>query len=431
MTDAYESAVKAIAHYFESGAKPNANRIGIELEHILAADADGEPIPYKQTAGDAHGRDRQTGCVANILEALRADYPAETRHGDDLLGVSRPGAAVTIEPAAQLELSAGPFATLDEADAVYRAFEKEVAALAAQEGAHVQAIGYDPKRKAAEKTIIPKDRYKFMNRYLSAISPYGPCMMRASASTQISIDYTDEADAMRKLRLASAASPLFALMTDNAPVFEGARRPHAMMRTKIWNECDPDRCRTVPGALDADFSFRRYAEWILSTPAIVNMAEGEARYDERAFADIFADRPMGEADIEHALSMVFPDVRLKRYIEIRPADSMPVAYALAYAALIKGLFYSDGSLDVLDGLFAGVTVDDVDAAKESLMADDYNATAFGKPAAALCDELVALAANGLSDAERPFLTPLANLVANRTTLADLGGVSDPLADPVM
>ena len=290
---------QALIDVFRSGAKPDAQGLGIELEHIIV-DGAGQPLPYSPSTGGTADEGETSACVRDILEALRPHFPIETRHGDDLLGVSRPGAAITIEPSAQLELSAGPFTSLADARDELVAFEK----LLAETTQAVQTVGYDMARRATDKILIPKERYEFMNRYLSEISPYGPCMMRASASTQISIDYTDEADAVRKLRLASAVAPLLSLITDNAPVFEAAPRTHRMVRTKIWMECDPARCSTAPGVLDADFSFEKYADWILRTPAIVKIeANGTVHYDTAPFSQIFADFPMTESDAEWCFPM--------------------------------------------------------------------------------------------------------------------------------
>lgn len=248
-------------------------------------------------------------------------------------------------------------------------------------------------------------------------------MMRGSASTQISIDYSDEADCVLKARIASLLAPLFALMCDNSPIFEGAHRPHPLMRTEIWRHCDPDRCNTIPGLFDAGFGFDAYADYILDVPAIVAPdGEGEIRYDTRTFGEIYAEVPMTRSDAEHALSMVFPDVRLKSYVEIRPADSMPVTFVLAYATLIKGLFYCEDSLCALAESYRGLRTEDVEDAKSALMQHGYHACVYERDAALLCDELLELASGGLlkiAPHERGYLKPLADLVAQRVTLADL------------
>ncbi|MFR4803674.1 MAG: glutamate-cysteine ligase family protein [Eggerthellaceae bacterium] len=167
------------------------------------------------------------------------------------------------------------------------------------------------------------------------------------------------------------------------------------MRTEVWKYCDPDRCNTPPHVLDDGFGFESYAEYILDTPAIVRVDDaGDAHYDPRTFGEIYAHTPMNRANVEHALSMVFPDVRLKTYVEIRPADSMPTPYAIAYAALIKGLFYCDECLEALHATFENYTLENIWRAKESLMENGYRGKAYGRNVDEICDEMFDLARRG-------------------------------------
>ena len=159
---------------------------------------------------------------------------------------------------------------------------------------------------------------------------------------------------------------------------------------------------------------------MLDTPAIVAPDEDEGwRYGEQTFGQLYADKPMTRKQVEHAVSMQFPDVRLKTYLEIRPADSMPIPYVIAYAALIKGLFYNEGNLQQLEALFADVDADAFEMAKDALMERGYNALVYGAPVADLCDRVIGLAENGLNPDDRALLEPLSRLVAQRVTLADL------------
>ncbi len=411
----------ALVAYFNDGAKPYANdinqrQVGIELEHIIIGSHE---IPMVYEGPD--------GGVREVLEALRVRYPITTTSHGQLIGLARGKSTITIEPSAQLELSSGPFGSLKEAEQTFTTFEKELSCVLEPINAHAITIGYDPYYAALDKPLIPKDRYEYMNTYLSKISQYGPCMMRCSASTQVSIDYTDEADALRKMRLASIAAPLFALMCDNAPIFEGEPRKERCIRTRIWKQIDPIRASTIPGVTRPDYSFADYAEYILGVPAIVTREEdGTNQYSNKTFGKLYKHRLMQKEDIEHAISMVFPDVRLKQYIEIRPADAMPIAYVIAYAALIKGLFYPPESLNMLDELFGDVLRRDIDSAKEEIMAYGYNAIVYGCNVTDLCDGLINIASLGLSNAEKHYLDPLAILVESRHTFADLGGTINPL-----
>ena len=404
-----EQNIAAIAAYIESGAKTTPGALGIELEHVIVRE-DGSPVPYSGADG-----------VQSVLAALRDSYPQATFDAEgDLLGVARPCEAVTIEPAAQIELSAGPFHELGAAKVCFERFEDTLGAALSNVHAKPAQVGYHPTTRALDMELIPKKRYACMNRYLGAVSPFGPCMMRGSASTQVSIDYTDAADCLRKYRLASALVPVLSLICDNSPIFEGEPRTRKLVRTKIWQECDPDRCGIVPGATSRDFSLSDYARWVYDTPAIlVPNGQGGWREDARPFSGIYATRPMTREEVEHALSMVFPDVRLKTYLEIRPADAMPVPYVIAYAALVKGIFYCEESLATAERLVASPTEGDIAAAKEVLMAHGYDAEVYGRPVGEIAEGLIEAARSGLRVDEQPYLSPLAELVSARETLADI------------
>ena len=406
----YDRNVDAIAAFIESGCIAGEGALGIELEHIIVRE-DGSPVNYSGEDG-----------IQSVLEVLRGDYPQATYDAEgDLLGMARPGEAVTIEPAAQVELSAGPFHELASAKTCFERFEEKLCGVLAPKHGKLAKAGYHPTARATSLELIPKQRYEYMNRYLGDVSPFGPCMMRGSASTQVSIDYTSAGDCVRKYRVASALTPILSLICDNSPIFESAPRTHRMVRTEIWQHCDPERCGIVPGAVEDGFSLRDYARWVYDTPAIlVPDGQGGWREDSRRFSEIYAARPMDRADIEHALSMVFPDVRLKTYLEIRPADAMPVPYVVAYAALVKGIFYCEMSLARVEELIGGITTSDVERAKNSLQELGYAGEVYGRPAAEFADEVIAAARAGLSESERGFLEPLGKLVAARTTLADLG-----------
>jgi glutamate--cysteine ligase len=407
--------IDAITSYYLSGVKHGAGRIGIELEHLLLHRADGTPVAYSEDHG-----------VRWLLEQLQADYPETVYDGDhDLIGVSRSTVdtleAVTLEPAAQLELSAGPFVSLLEARACFQAFENRVESILDPVGKEIMLLGYQPNAKAAETELIPKRRYKFMDMYLGEKGRYGRCMMRGTASTQVSVDFTSEDDCLRKLRLTGRMVPLLALITDNTPIFEGGRRPHELMRTEVWKYCDPDRCGLVPGMLDEGFGLEKYAQYVLDTPAIlIPCKKSDWCYDEKTFGEIYARTPMQRQDVEHAVSMLFNDIRLKTYIEIRPADALPVDFAIAYAAFIKGLFANETSLSAAEELLGSEWGEaDVAQAKEDLMSRGYDAIVYGRPVGDIAQGMCDIALEGLPAEERELLAPIAMLIDNRTTLAEI------------
>lgn len=403
----------AIVSYFESGIKERGEALGIELERILVKrvpGTEGEPAFVPVTYSGENG-------VAWLLDRLREWYPDATYDAEgDLLGVARPNESVTIEPAAQVELSAGPFTDLGEAYRCFTAFQELLERVLAPHGIEALTVGYNPIAAARDLELIPKERYTYMDRWFERISDFGKTMMRGSASTQVSIDYTSEADCLTKMRVAYALAPLFALICDNSAIFEGAPREHELVRTEIWEFCDPARCGAVPGIMNEGFTWEDYADYLLDTPAIL-MPEGDghARFEERTFAEVFADAVMTRADVEHTVSMFFNDVRLKTYIEIRPADSLPVPYAIAYAALIKGLFYDAGNLAHLAARYATTTEADMLDAKHALMAHGYAGEVYGRPASSEAEHLIDLAEAALDDTDRTLLAPLAALVRSHET----------------
>ena len=406
---AHDANVRAIVDYFESGIKPadDAPRLGVELEHIIV-DENSQPVSYSEEHG-----------VHWILQQLAASYPELTYDAEgDLLGVARPGKSITIEPAAQLELSAGPFENVGEIRVEFELFQRELFKLLAPVHRRAYAIGYHPTARAEDLELIPKSRYRQMDAHYAKIGGTGRNMMRGSAATQISIDYYSVEDCLRKLRLAGALTPLFALLCDNAPVFEGAPREHHAVRTYIWRHCDPARCGIVPGSLSSDFTLERYAEYVLRTPAIFQVeTDGSYTATDKSFDELFADTAMDRSQVEHALSLLFNDVRLKTYLEIRPADSMPIPFVAGYAALIKGLFYNADNLNKLDEMFSGVTEEAVDQAKTDIMALGYDAKTYGKPVGETLEELVSMAHDALAPNERNYLSPLEQMTRTHMSLA--------------
>ncbi|MBR0403831.1 MAG: glutamate--cysteine ligase [Eggerthellaceae bacterium] len=407
-----QANIEAITNYFKSGIKDAKDpvRLGMELEHILVTEHM-EAVPYS----DEHGS-------RWLLEQFLEDLP-EATYGEEgaLIGASGPGAALTLEPAAQFEISAGPYEYANEVRPELERFERKAAALLNPHGQRLITLGYHPTARVDDLELIPKRRYQYMDDHFQAIGRYGRCMMRGSAATQISIDYYSEKDCLRKMRIASALAPAFALLCDNSPVFEGEIRTHQLVRTKIWRECDPARCGLVPGIMEPDFSFEKYAAYVLGTPAIFGIDEnGKPFATEQTFGELYQNHDMQVADVEHALSLFFNDVRLKTYIEIRSADSMPTPFVAAYVALIKGLFYSSESLDALDETIGSATQEDVEQAKTDLMDAGYDALLYGIPAGEFIDNLFDLARKALSATEASCLAPLAQLAASRKTLATMG-----------
>lgn len=395
MTEQFDNR-QIIIDYLKSGSKGgDMGLVGIELEQFVL-DEDGERVPYDEK----HGR---MG-VRDILEALSAYYPDVTRTEDgDIMGCARAQAAITIEPSAQIEISIAPKLHLAEIEEEYNNFDFRIRQLLKGHEYKLAPFGYDPVNKALDLPLIPKPRYRYMDEYFSQIAGmYAERMMRATASLQVSIDFADEADAVRKMRIATLMGPIFSYLLDNIAVFEGAPNATPLRRLKVWREVDPKRCGVVPGLFEENFGFGSYADWLLSVPPIFSTRPDEHPTGSLPASQVYADAPMSTANVEHLLGMVWPDVRLKHYVEIRQCDAVPFDVALGYAALIKGIFYGKENLDLLehalgvgdDGIWH-YTALDVENAIDDIIADEMDARVYGRSVGAWIDLMFQFAPDGL------------------------------------
>lgn len=366
--------IDKIAAYFRNGEKTKCVKTGVELEHFVIGEA-GNSMRYEE--------------MAEFLEAFAKREDRKYFVEGKLLGLWGKEFSLSLEPAAQLEISIEPKETIGEIEAVYKRFREEAEPWFLARGFRLVNVGYHPYKKAEELSLIPKKRYEFMNRYFETSGRFGKNMMRATASTQVSIDFDSEKDFVEKYRLACILSPIFALLSDNSPVFEGKERKQYMVRTMIWMDTDSARCGIFSGTFSEDFGYRKYAEYLYANPPILIMdEEGKAVFTgEKTLREIYAEKEMTQAEIEHALSMFFPDVRLKNYIEIRVADSMELSQVLSYTALVKACFYNRNIREELTAYFGKADEEGVRQAKLSLMEKGYGGAAYGKTVKEITDKL--------------------------------------------
>jgi len=283
-------------------------------------------------------------CVQSIMLAFASDsaHAQVSREGDQLVSVTLPFGSVTLEPGGQLEFSGSPTATIRETERNLRFFLRTLHAHAQQSGIFFSALGFDPLRKLSEQHWIRKQRYAIMKPYLRTRGGHAWNMMVRTAAIQVSIDFGDESDLARKYVLGNRAGPFVAAMFANSPFADGKLTGLKSTRYAAWLDTDPDRTGAGPGALDGAFDARRYIDEVLRVPlffverdgALVNVA-----------GTLLQDIPDATAaDFENLLSMIFTEARLRRYIEMRSADSGSPEYALALMAFWKGLTYDSGAL---------------------------------------------------------------------------------------
>lgn len=402
-----EQNLGLLEQYFRDGCKLNCvQKLGVEIEHIIVRRDTRETVTYDGERG-----------VAWILEQIRESYPQHFYEEDHLLGLYNLDYAISLEPAAQLEVSIVPKESIRVIRQIYESFLGVIRPVLEEQGYELMTVGYQPRSRVDELPLIPKRRYEYMDEYFKTSGTGGRNMMRGTAATQISIDYCCEQDFVRKYRAAYLLMPALKLLSDNTPVFEGQRWDGYLARTGIWDRVDPKRCGILPGLFDQDFCFRTYAEYLWDLPLIFLPAEGGPVYTkDRTVGELFSDRRMTEAEIEHVLSMTFLDVRVKHYVEIRGADSMPFPYVMAYLALVKGLFFEREALSrVLERCPADSGA--IRAAEASLQREGFEGEIYGCPAVEFIGEILRIASEHLEEGERAFLTPFWKLLETRKTLA--------------
>lgn len=425
MTEAEKNRSSLIA-YFESGSKENDRRLGVEVEHFIIVTSDGTPFTYA-AQGSIPG-------VHEVLEHLLSTYPIIYQNSEgELIGCANEEASITLEPSSQIEISIAPFSEVARIEAAYEHFRAAIDPFLQAHGAKLVNAGYHPTRKAEELTLIPKERYHLMDKHFADLGTLGLRMMRASASTQVSIDYTSEADAVRKMRIASALAPILGAIADNVAVYEREVGAYPLVRLAVWRNVDDDRCGVVPGVFKPGFGFGAYADWLLSTsPIFINAKQPDGTTVEqaestRSAGEIYENTAMTKADIEHLISMFWPDVRLKRFVEIRPADSLPQEYLTGYAALIKGLFYSEESMRALEqelGVCQDAQGEDiwplderaVEEAIDAIRSRGYEARFYGEKAKSLrvwIELLFDFARAALPANERTYLEGIETFALNK------------------
>ncbi|MGI6011736.1 MAG: glutamate-cysteine ligase family protein [Ruminococcus sp.] len=402
-----EENKKLLIQYFENGGKRHCTKkIGVELEHIIVDRNTKKSVSYYGEKG-----------IGALLERLSAHFPWRYEPEGSLLGVYNDDFSISLEPAGQLEVSINPREDISLIYRIYRMFLEQITPILENWGYEMLTLGYHPVSKAEDMALIPKKRYEYMDRYFMETGCCGKNMMRGTAATQVSIDYDSEEDFLLKIRSAYMLMPLFKLLTDNTPVMDGEAYEGCMARTYIWENVDPDRTGIIKGLFDEDFGFEKYAEFLMNLPVIFVENQGRPLYTgDKKTEDIWKEDIFTQEDIEHILSMNFQDVRLKHYLEIRYADSMPINCVLGYAALLKGVFYQK---DFLEELVEKLDADEdaILRAQSNLMKAGFDGEAYGYPVDKLLKYVMEGAKNQLCESEQLLLMPLEKLVEQKRTLA--------------
>ncbi len=418
-----------LVEYLETGSKPDRSswRIGSEHEKFVFHRQDNTPLAYEGTNGEAG--------IKDVLDIFVARGWNPVHENGKLIAATHSGASVTLEPGGQYELSGAPLETIhqtcDETSAHLR-LAKEIGE---QLNIGFLGLGFHPTLKREDIPVMPKARYDIMRAYMPKKGNLGLDMMLRTCTVQVNLDFASEADMVEKFRLGLALQPLATALFANSPLKEG--RPNGMKsyRSHVWTDTDPDRCGMLPFVFDEGMGFERWADHILDVPMyFVRRNSNYIDASGQSFRDFMAGKlpalpgelPTME-DWEDHMTTLFPEVRLKTFLEMRGADGGPWSRLCALPAFWVGLLYDPVAQAAAKDLIKDWTIEDMaqmraDAPKMGLMTETK-----GKNFIELGKEVLTIADTGLKnrarlsssgETEQGFLSSLWTSIKTGQTPAD-------------
>jgi glutamate--cysteine ligase len=335
-----------LVEWIASGEKPREDwRLGTEHEKVPFYRADLSPVPYDGAKG-----------IRALLEGMqeRTGWAPIMEDGHPIgLADEVGGGAISLEPGGQFELSGAPLVSLHDTARETARHLDDVKAVGDGLGIGFLTLGMSPLWTRAETPVMPKARYRIMTDYMPKVGSLGLDMMYRTSTVQVNMDYASEADMVRKLRVSLALQPIATAIFANSPFTDGKPNGYLSMRSNIWLDTDRDRTGMMAFAFEDGFGYERYVDWALDVPMYF-VKRGSTYHDVAgaSFRDLFAGKLAqmpGEratrSDWANHVSTLFPEVRLKRYLEMRGADVGNLEHIVALSAFWTGLFYDETALD--------------------------------------------------------------------------------------
>ncbi len=424
--DYVESRNELVA-YLESGCKPESRwKLGTEHEKFGYTIDDLRPLPYAGACG-----------IQAILNALAEQYAWQPIHEDDqvIALVDESGATVTLEPGGQLELSGALLDNIHQTCSEVNTHLRQVRAVSEPLGIAFLGMGFQPKWGLEDMQWMPKARYRIMREYMKKVGTMGRDMMTRTCTVQVNLDFSSEVDMVQKFRTSLALQPVATALFANSPFTDGRPNGYLSYRSHVWEHTDPDRTGMLPFVFDDDMGFERYTDYMLDVPMYFVHRHGKyidvAGQSFRDFLDgklrgLPGERPTLR-DWEDHLTTAFPEVRLKRYLEMRGADGGPWGRLCALPALWAGLLYHQPSLDAAWDIAREWTMEERMRLRREVPRLGLRTEIRGRTVCDLAQDLIELAREGLTargrlgaagDNETGFLSPLQEVADTGVTPAE-------------
>ena len=383
-----------LAELLAKGCKPKEDwRIGTEHEKFGYCKDTHKPLPYEGERS-----------IHAVLSGLRDRFGwAPVEEDGKLIGLNKGLANVSLEPGGALELSGAPVETIHQTCDEVNDHLREVKAVSDEIGVKFIGLGAAPEWMHEEMPLMPKGRYKLMNSYMEKVGTMGTAMMRRTCTVQVNLDFGSEADMVQKLRVSLVLQPVATALFANSPFFEGKVNGHKSWRAKIWRHLDADRTGMLPFVFEDGMGFERWVQWVLDVPMYFVYRDGKYI---NALGMSFRDFLKGElpalpgekptlSDWADHLTTVFPEARIKQFIEMRGADGGPWRRLCALPAFWVGLMYDQNSLDAAWDLCKNWAAEQRDALRVAASIDGLQAKVDGINMHDLAREVVAISEAGL------------------------------------
>jgi glutamate--cysteine ligase len=405
------TSVDMLVAGFRAAEKPRSeHRLGLEHEKFIYPTGSAKPPTYEGESG--------IGALLTRL-APQGYTPFRETPESPVIALQRGMATISLEPGGQFELSGSPFRTAREAHEENLGHLKEVKAAADALGLRVVFLGYRPTVTPAEMPWMPKTRYLVMRRTLPERGRLALNMMLMTATGQVSLDWADEADCIRKTVVVARLAPLMNAMYANSPLVEGKPSGYQSFRNRVWDEVDPTRCGYLPAFFDGSFSYRAYVDWALDAPLLFLRRNGQYLHPKLTFRQLlkegFEGKPPDLDDWTDHLSTLFPEVRLKKVLEVRGADCVNPAMTGALGALWRGILYDATALDEAERLLPKLSFAEHQAFHDTARREGLGGKLGSQELKRLAAEMVAISRRGLQRldaADAPLLDPLAEVAAS-------------------
>ncbi len=384
-----------LAEYLASGCKPSEDwRIGTEHEKFGYNKDTLLPLPYEGPCS-----------IKAMLEGLRDAFGwTPVLEAGNIIGLEKDGANVSLEPGGQLELSGAPLETIHQTCDEVNEHLKEVRQVARKIGARFIGLGAAPIWTHDQMPVMPKGRYKLMTDYMGRVGTHGTQMMYRTCTVQVNLDFGSEADMVQKFRVALALQPVATALFANSPFFEGKPNGFQSWRSRIWRSLDDARTGTLPFVFEDGMGFERYVDYALDVPMYFVYRDG--KYID-ALGMSFRDFLKGEmhalpgekptlSDWADHLTTIFPEARIKKFMEMRGADGGPWRQICALPALWVGLMYDQNALDAAWDLSKHWTLEQREALRVAASVDGLNAKVEGIDMRQLARQVLDLSNAGLA-----------------------------------